>query len=110
VDRPEGFDLATAWEAVSGEIDRRRRAVSVVIHASPWVARIMRTQFGTDVEQVRELDDGRSEVTIGAPSAEIIADQLAGWGKEMEVVGPPEVRAHLARIGAELVERYAAGG
>ena len=35
-----------------------------------------------------------------------IAERLAGWGDAVEVVEPAEVRAELARIGAELVARY----
>ncbi len=37
----------------------------------------------------------------------MIAERLAGWGGYAEVVGPDEVRAELARIGSELVARYA---
>lgn len=35
-----------------------------------------------------------------------IAEQLAGWGAAVEVVEPDTVRRELARLGAELVERY----
>ena len=53
-----------------------------------------------------ETADGRVEVEVGAPSAERIAEDLAGWGALLEVVEPDEVREQLARIGRELVERY----
>ena len=54
------------------------------------------------------LDDGRARVRVGAPTPLDIARNLAGWGGLVDVEGPPEVRALLARIGAELTERYAA--
>jgi predicted DNA-binding transcriptional regulator YafY len=38
--------------------------------------------------------------------ARSIAEQLAGWGKAVEVLEPEEVRDELARIGAELVRSY----
>jgi predicted DNA-binding transcriptional regulator YafY len=38
--------------------------------------------------------------------ARSIAEQLAGWGKDVEVLEPEAVRAELARIGAELVRTY----
>jgi predicted DNA-binding transcriptional regulator YafY len=34
-----------------------------------------------------------------------VAEQLAGFGGAVEVLEPAEVRAELAAIGAELVER-----
>jgi hypothetical protein len=37
----------------------------------------------------------------------MIAQQLAGWGGLVEVVGPEAVQAELARIGSELTGRYA---
>ena len=42
-------------------------------------------------------------VLIGSNSPEVLAAQLTGWGKQIEVLGPDEIRRHLARIGAELV-------
>ena len=40
----------------------------------------------------------------------MIAQPLAGWGALLEVVDSAEVRGELARLGAELVERYAGTG
>ena len=40
----------------------------------------------------------------------MIAQPLAGWGRMIEVVESDAVRAELARLGAELVERNAVGG
>jgi predicted DNA-binding transcriptional regulator YafY len=53
------------------------------------------------------LPDGRVEVELGGPHPAWIAERLAGWGHRIDVVGPPEVREHLARIGTELVAAYA---
>jgi hypothetical protein len=36
-----------------------------------------------------------------------LAEKLAGWGGLIDVVEPEAVRSELARIGAELVARYA---
>jgi len=36
-----------------------------------------------------------------------LARNLAGWGALVEVIEPQSVRKALARIGAELVNRYA---
>jgi hypothetical protein len=58
--------------------------------------------------QVRqELEDGRSVVRLAAPTPLMIAQYLAGWGALLEVRESAAVRAELARLGAELVERHA---
>ena len=35
-----------------------------------------------------------------------IAEVIAGWGASIEVLEPDSVRAELALLGSELVERY----
>jgi hypothetical protein len=47
---------------------------------------------------------------VTAHLAVSIAEQLAGWGALVEVLEPVSVQEELARIGAELVERYADSG
>jgi hypothetical protein len=48
------------------------------------------------------IPDGRCRVRVTAPTPLDIARHLAGWGSLLEVTDPPDVRAELARIGAEL--------
>jgi hypothetical protein len=47
------------------------------------------------------------QVRIAAPTPVTVAQHLAGWGALVEVLAPESVRAELARLGAELVRRYA---
>ena len=104
--RPDGFDLAETWRAVVSSIEERRtpsRArVVVAAHLVAW----LRGQFGTDMTVGETLEDGRVEVFVAGYRPETIAQQLAGWGRVLEVTGPEEVRTHLARIGRELVEQH----
>ena len=58
------------------------------------------------MDVISERSDGRSEVAIGGSSWRVVAEQLAGWGQAIDVVGPIQVRRRLAKIGAELVEAY----
>ena len=104
--RPPGFDLAETWQSVVETIEEIRTTARAVVRIAPGPANGLRMQFGSSFEVLGELDDGRLEVEVGAPYADRIAEQLAGWGSMVEVVGPVEVREHLARIGRELVERY----
>jgi predicted DNA-binding transcriptional regulator YafY len=108
VRRPEGFDLATAWQEVVETIEERRTVVRTTVRAPGWAVYGLRAQFGTAVSVVAEHEDGGVDVEIGTPSTHVIAQQLAGWGRMIEVLAPDEVRQQLAATGAELVELYRA--
>lgn len=68
---------------------------------------VLRTQFGRHCEPLQTQDDGRVLVRIAAPMALSIAEAIAGWGAAIEVLEPDSVKAELACLGSELVERYA---
>ncbi|MBN2623252.1 MAG: YafY family transcriptional regulator [Acidimicrobiales bacterium] len=104
--RPDGFDLADAWQDVVAAMEERRNAFRAVVHADAQAVRWLRGRFGPQVVVGDTLDDGRIEVEIGAWSAGALAYDLVTFGDHVEVVRPPEVRDQMARIGAELVERY----
>jgi predicted DNA-binding transcriptional regulator YafY len=106
-ERPDDFELAAAWERVVGdvEIKRSRTWASVLIDAR--FVPVLRDRFGRHCHPDGEHGDGRVRVRLGAPTPLDLARDLAGWGAMIEVLDPPEVRAHLARLGAELVQRYA---
>jgi predicted DNA-binding transcriptional regulator YafY len=106
-ERPEGFDLPRAWRESVERTEARRRRVRATVRVEPRCLPGLRGQFGGDLVVGPRLPDGRVEVAVSRSSAEIIADELAGWGRDIEVVEPALVRLHLARICAELVARYA---
>jgi predicted DNA-binding transcriptional regulator YafY len=108
VERPPDFDLATAWQATVAAVEERRTSVRAIVRVDPLAVGPLRQQFGTGFRVVRDgLPDGRVEVEIGMAYPNRIAEQLAGWGDHVEVVSPDEVRDLLARIGSQLVARYA---
>jgi predicted DNA-binding transcriptional regulator YafY len=82
------------------------RAVRIPGETLPW----LRSLFPREVSVAHRLDDGRIEVEVSAALAEMIAQQVAGWGRDLEVMEPPEVRAQLARIGTELVAQHGQRG
>ncbi|MEV0994407.1 WYL domain-containing protein [Nonomuraea sp. NPDC050202] len=106
-ERPDDFELSRAWSGVVEEMERRRSTVSATVLISARLLPILRDHFGRHCETLGETGDGRVRARVAAPMALTIAEQLAGWGARVEVEEPDEVRAELARIGAELVERYA---
>lgn len=107
--RPDGFDLAETWAGVVDEMDRIRLSsqVEVRARARAEVVPTLRRHWGP----MLEVGDGTDpvEVTIRAAAWEGVVDQLSGYGAALEVVGPPDARARLAALGADLVALYAEG-
>ncbi len=104
--RPNGFVLSTAWQAAVARAEERRRQVTATARVRADRLPGLRDQLGDYLEVLATADDGRLEVQVHGGSAEIIADELAGWGSDVEVLEPEAVRRHLARIGGELVRLY----
>lgn len=104
--RPEGFDLAAEWRRVVDFVEDRRSRVRATLRIERRHLWVLRDHFGRHLEVTDDQDAERITVTVAAHMARSIAEQVAGWGAMIEVVDPPEVRAELARIGAELVAAY----
>ncbi len=104
--RPEGFDLAATWRTVVAQVEERRRRVRAVVRVSADKVDGLRGQFGADLTALEATPDGHVLVEVAGSSAETIAQQLAGWGALLEVVGPADVRRQLVRIATELIGRY----
>ena len=106
-ERPDDLDLEAAWEEVVDQMEERRSRTWATVLVEQRYLPVMRDRFGRHCHVDDLLDDGRARVRVGAPIPLDLARHLAGWGGLVEVEGPPEVRALLARIGAELTARYA---
>ena len=97
------FDLASYWAAHVEEVEALRSSVTATIRCPNWTVPILSAHFGRYFTVVTE----DSDFTIAEVRAHLIvalAEQLAGWGRTVEVLSPPELRRELARIGAELIE------
>ncbi|MEC3953999.1 WYL domain-containing protein [Nocardia sp. CDC153] len=105
--RPDDFDLSTAWSQVVEEVERHRSTLAATVLIEAALAPVLRKQQGRHCVLDGTADDGRVRARITAPTPLMIAQQLAGWGAALEVVEPESVRAELARLGSELVRRYA---
>ncbi|GAA4959614.1 helix-turn-helix transcriptional regulator [Actinoplanes utahensis] len=108
-ERPVDFSLDEAWEQVVGEVEARRARTWATVLIEERFVWVLRDHFGRHCHVVEPLTGGRARVRVGAPNARDLARTLSGWGAAVEVLDPPEVRAELARIGAELVALYARG-
>ena len=106
-ERPAGFNLSEAWQAIADEVDRMRMPLRVRALVQADSLNIVRYLLGTRLQIGAAAPDGRIEVEIRSHGARQIAGEVAGFGSAVEVLDPPEVRHELARIAGELKAVYA---
>jgi len=107
--RPAGFDLEAEWQRIVAGVDQLRTPQHVDLLADPEVVAILRWMFERQLEVVDEARaDGRIALRLGGQDARHIVMRVAGFGARLEVTGPDEARAELARIGGELSASYGA--
>ena len=107
--RPRGFSLARSWrEAVIRFEHSLRRAKAVIRIAEP--ATYLAERLGTDaVEaiQAAKVDaNGWREISIWIESIDHAANQILGFGTDIEVLSPVELRRELADRCARLRALY----
>jgi predicted DNA-binding transcriptional regulator YafY len=106
--RPEGFSLPDAWRMISENVDRLRTPFRALAAADPSILPICRHVFGTRLGIGPARPDGRVDVELRGHGVWPLAGEIAGFGSALEVFGPPELQAHLARLGRELSATYGA--
>jgi predicted DNA-binding transcriptional regulator YafY len=106
--RPDGFELAEAWRLITDEVEQRRMPMRVRAATEPTNVPLLRWVFADRVRIGPAGPDGRVALELRGSSVRALAGELAGFGAIVEVLDPPEVREHLARLGAELAATYGA--
>jgi predicted DNA-binding transcriptional regulator YafY len=104
--RPRGFDLAAAWREQAANWDAGRAALEVSVKVPdanlPLVLR---------VSGDRVIGRPQPGILVMAfPAVEAAAAFLSSFGALVEALDPPQVRAELARRGADMVRLYAPAG
>lgn len=105
-ERPEGFDLPTAWRTLAARMEDRLVAATVRGRAAPGTESVLEGLLGGRIRYGERTPDGWTSIEADGPSPEVVAAQLAGLGARVELLDPPEARAALARIAAELTALY----
>lgn len=102
-DRPDDFDLEAEWDRIVGEVESRRTGIRIQLIAEPEMIAPLRYQFAGRIEFGDVQPNGRTNATITEYGPRPLAAQLAGYGKAVELIDPPdELRAELTRITKEL--------
>ncbi|MEF3116711.1 helix-turn-helix transcriptional regulator [Streptomyces chrestomyceticus] len=112
-ERPAGFDLAACWEESSRRLEARLHHTTARLRISPRAQRLLPMQFGAAGSQALEgagPPDHEGWVLVDLPveAPAVAVGDLLRLGTEAEVLGPPGLRAAVARTASELAERYAA--
>jgi predicted DNA-binding transcriptional regulator YafY len=107
--RPEGFDLEEAWRLITERVDSMwATSIEARAAAAPGSIQVLRMVFGPRLRIGPARADGRVDVEVGAESVASLAGQLAGFGSDVEVFEPREVRERLAELARELSATYVA--
>ncbi len=104
--RPPGFSLPEAWRAISEDVDLLRAPLLVQAAADPAVVPVFRYMFGTRLRIGPSRPDGRVQLELRGHGVPSLAAEIAGFGSAVEILEPPEMRDHLARVGQELAATY----
>jgi predicted DNA-binding transcriptional regulator YafY len=97
---PESF-FADALGVLGGRGDHR-----VVIRFSEQAADRVREREWHESQALRDLPDGRVELTLRLGALPEIERWVLGWGAAAEVVGPPELRQRVRTAAAALMRIY----
>ncbi len=108
VERPEGFNLADAWEEISAEIQDRRHPARLSARVRPWALSVLLRPGQFRVASIGPADrEGWVQVELSGYSMASLTGLIAGFADSMQVTEPPEARAMLADIGRSLTRAYA---
>jgi predicted DNA-binding transcriptional regulator YafY len=105
--RPPGFDLAEAWRQTVDRVEELRSPAELRCLVTHDYLEVLRWMFGRQLTIGDAADDGRVHVTVAGHRLEVLASQVAGFGRDVEVLGPEPARRHLARLGTQLQRVYA---
>jgi predicted DNA-binding transcriptional regulator YafY len=104
--RPPDFDLEQAWGLITDRVDELRSPVVARGVARADHLDVLRMVFGSRLRIASSPREDSVDVEVRGQSEISLAGELAGLGAGIEVVDPPAIREHLARIGRALVEQY----
>lgn len=103
--RPPGFDvqeyLRAAWGILRGDL------VTVKVVFSTSAARYIKERFWHPSQKLRDLDDGRLEVTLRVADTLEVRRWILGYGVQAEVLEPASLREALRAEAEAMVKRLA---
>jgi predicted DNA-binding transcriptional regulator YafY len=109
--RPDGLDLQEEWQRLRSSLERSLPTVDVVIRVRPERAAVVRrvaTPMLAKGEQAREVPsaDDWPHLAMRFRVREAACGVLLGFGADVEVLEPADLREDLLRLASAAVEIY----
>ncbi|GAA1616834.1 YafY family protein [Nonomuraea maheshkhaliensis] len=110
--RPDGFELGSFWQAYAKEFRERMYTAEAVVKVAPGREDLLAYTMGADVVAAAlaaagEPDpEGWRTLTVPVESITHARWVLLRMGADVEVLGPPQLRALMGEAVAELVKLY----
>lgn len=105
---PVDFDLAAYWQRYQADFHARLLGGDALVRLSPaGAARLTGAVARALADTGTEEADGWTRAVLPIESVDHAHREFLAMGAEIEVLGPPELRARLAATVRELAERYA---
>jgi predicted DNA-binding transcriptional regulator YafY len=113
-DRPSDFDLGAFWSGWSASFVTSRPRLEVRVRASADAIAVFPEVFGDAVRPALDAappadERGIRDVTLTFEHQAAAVQRLAGFGGQVEVLAPPDVRDRLIATARALLGRYEAG-
>ena len=104
--RPPGFDLSQAWALIADRVEEMRTPLVAHALVVPHMVSMLAFSLGQRVRIGTATDDGRVAVEVRGHHVNELASELGGFGAQVEVISPCELRTALAQVGRDLVACY----
>ncbi len=112
-ERPDGFDLAAYWADSTRRLEAEMHQNSAMVRLSPTGQKMLRALLSPYMHAHLVLgaedEQGHRIATIPVGSIWSAASELLRFGPELEVLEPPELRAHMASASRGLSRLYEEG-
>lgn len=105
-ERPETFDLAAWWTQSVARFEASLPKGEARVRLSSYGARHLTGLGQSTAAAATPGEDGWREVTIPVEGLETAAAQFLALGPHVEVMGPPDLRARLCEMAADVAERH----
>ena len=111
-ERPDDFDLATFWTERTAELEAAMYRAEATVRLSPTGFDRMRHQWSPRAQRaVRETagepdDDGWRTAVVPIESCAHAHSEMGKLGADVEVIGPPELRALMVETATSLARLY----
>ncbi|HVB62022.1 MAG TPA: YafY family protein [Ktedonobacteraceae bacterium] len=106
--RPPDFDLVAYWKQSSSNFVANLPRYPVIVRATPDA--LQRMQYALRYARVQQTDapdsDGWSRLTINFENEREACASILGFGPELEVIEPAELREQVFKMARDVVEMY----